>query len=163
MVRKLALMLSFIFLISITASAQDRVELFGGYSYQRLGLSPARNLNGWEISGQYKFADWIGAVADIDAHYGSPHNFDSRNFAIMFGPQISFPSRISPFAHVLAGIGHTTSGSDTSFSTAIGGGIDTRLAPFFSYRIIQADEVFTHFFGSTQHSARISTGLIFRF
>jgi hypothetical protein len=55
-------------LASPSAHAQDKAELFGGFSYMRFHCS---NLNGWEISGQYKVTDWLGGVADFDGHYGS--------------------------------------------------------------------------------------------
>jgi hypothetical protein len=161
MARKLVILLGLIFLMSLTARAQDKGELFGGYSYERFRTSPSRNLNGWEISGQYKFAAWLGGIADVDAHYSS----QIRTVSFMVGPQVSFPAGISPFFHVLAGINHIRVGgiSDTSFSTALGGGIDMRLAPAISWRVIQADDVVTRFFGGTQNDARISTGIVIRF
>lgn len=159
MARKSAFLLGMIVLVSVTAQAQDKVEFFGGYSYER--FNGARNLNGWEISGQYKFAGFLGAVADLDAHYGS----QVRSVNFMVGPQVSVPFRISPFAHVLVGIGHLGGGgpSDTSFSTALGGGVDLKLVPTISWRVIQVDDVVTRFFGGTQQNARVSTGIIFRF
>jgi hypothetical protein len=85
--------------------------------------------------------------------------------SFLAGPQISFPAPVSPFVHVLAGIGRirTAGISDSSFSTAIGGGFDMHIAPFISWRIFQADDVVTRFFGGTQNNARFSTGLVFRF
>jgi hypothetical protein len=165
MARKLSLLLGLIFLVSLAARAQDKLEVFGGYSYERYNAQPARNLNGWEISGQYKFANWLGGVADLDAHYGSPSQIDSQTLTFMAGPQVSFPARLSPFLHVLVGVGHIRSGgiADSSFSTAVGGGVDMRIAPAVSWRVIQADDVITRFFGSTQHSPRISTGIVLRF
>jgi hypothetical protein len=165
MVRKVSILLGFFFLISLSARAQDNLELFGGYSYERFGSSPGHNLNGVEISAQHKFVDWLGVVADVDAHFGSPSGVDTKTLNVMFGPQFSFPGRISPFIHVLGGVGHIRRNAvtDTSFATAIGGGIDMRLMPMFAWRIIQVDDVVTHLFGSTQNSARISTGLVLRF
>ena len=163
--RKLSFVLGLIFLMSLTARAQDKVELFGGYSFERFNGSPSVNLNGWEVSGQYKFLNVLGVVADLDAHYGSPSGVDFRTVSFMAGPQVSLPARISPFVHVLVGVGHLRIGgfTDNSFSTALGAGIDARIAPRFSWRIIQADDVVTRFFGGTQHNARISTGIVFRF
>ena len=162
MARKLSFLLVLVFLTSLSARAQDKFEIFGGYSFER--ASGARNLNGWEASGQYKFRNWLGGVADLDAHYGLPSHLDYRNVSFMVGPQISFPSRISPFAHVLVGIGHIRAGSsDSSLSTAIGGGVDLRLLPLISWRVIQGDDVVTRYFGGTQHNVRISTGIVFHF
>ncbi|HVA94975.1 MAG TPA: hypothetical protein VNI36_08745, partial [Candidatus Dormibacteraeota bacterium] len=90
MVRKLLILMGLMLVVSLSARAQDGVEIFGGYSYEHLGSSPGHNLNGWEVAGQYKFLNWIGAVADLDAHYGSPND---RTVDFMVGPQISLPGR----------------------------------------------------------------------
>jgi hypothetical protein len=168
MLRKLSLLLGLFFLISLSAHAQgisDKVELFGGYSYMRLDSSPQVNLNGWELSGQYKFTNWLGGVADLSGDYGSFAGVNGSVHTFLFGPQISWPSRVSPFAHVLIGGAHFSAGgvTDTSFSSAIGGGIDTKIAHGVSWRIIQGDYLLTRFLGSTQNKARISTGIVFRF
>jgi hypothetical protein len=164
MARRLLILLGLFFVFSISARAQG-IDLFGGYSFERFGGSPGRNLNGVEITGQYKFADWLGVAADLDGHFGLPSHPDGRTLHFMVGPQISFPGRISPFVHVLAGIGHVSSNgiTDTSFAGAIGGGIDMRFAPLISWRIIQGDDIITNYFGGVQHSPRVSTGIVFRF
>ena len=165
MTRRLAFWLAAFFLTSFTAQAQDKVELFGGYSYEHYNGSPSGNLNGWEFSGQYKFARWLGGVADVDAHYGSPSGVNTKAVHLLVGPQISFPARVSPFFHVLIGGAHIrgVGGTSTSIGTAVGGGIDSRIAPFLSWRVIQFDYLGTRFFHVTQNDARISTGLVVRF
>jgi hypothetical protein len=168
MLRKLSLLLGLFFLISLSAHAQglsDKVELFGGYSYLRFDSSPQVNLNGWEISGQYKITNWIGGVADFSGDYGSPFGVSSSVHTFLFGPQVSWPSRVSPFAHVLFGGAHFDAGavSTTTFATAIGGGIDTKINDRFSWRIIQGDYLLTRFGSQTQNNARVSTGIVFRF
>ena len=75
-------------LVWVTGSskAQDKVEVYGGYSYLRasvqvgqhnfVGLPPLPpvtqhgNLNGWELAGQYKFLPFLGAVVDFNGNYG---------------------------------------------------------------------------------------------
>jgi hypothetical protein len=168
MLRKLSLLLGLFFLVSLSAHAQgisDKVELFGGYSYLRFDSSPQVNLNGWELSGQYKFTDWLGGVAAFSGHYGSPFGISSSVHTFMFGPQVSWPSRVSPFAHVLIGGARFSAGggSTTAFASAIGGGIDTRIAHRLSWRIIQGDYLITRFGSSTQNNVRVSTGIVFRF
>ena len=164
MVRRLSLLLSLVFLISLSARAQDHVELFGGYTFERYGSTPGRNLNGWEISGKYTITPLVGFVADLDAQYGLPTILDARTLHFMVGPQISFPGRISPFFHVLGGFGHLQEGgSQTSFAGAFGGGVDMRIAPLVSWRVIQADDIVTRFSSGTQHSLRFSTGVVIRF
>jgi len=168
MLRKLCLMAGVFLALSLTAHAQgiaDKINVFGGYSYMHYDGSPSGSLNGWELSGEYKFANWIGGVADFDGHYGSPGGPSNSTHNFLFGPQVSWPARVSPFAHVLIGGAHTNIGgfTDTSFSTAIGGGIDTEIGHGFSWRIIEGDAVITHFFGSSQTNARLSTGIVFHF
>jgi hypothetical protein len=175
MLRRLSLLLGLALLVSLvppTARAQDKIELFGGYSYMRVDATPALNpgssgfnLNGWEISGQYKLTDWLGGVADFDGHYGSPSGVSTSIHTFLFGPQVSWPTRVSPFAHILAGGAHVSTGpfADTSFSVAIGGGIDTRVMDHIYWRVIEGDYLFTHFFGNTQNNARLSTGIVLKF
>jgi hypothetical protein len=118
-----------------------------------------------ELEPEFKFVNWFGVAADLDAHFGLPSAPDARTLQFMVGPQISFPARISPFFHVLVGVGHASlNGSgDTSFAGAIGGGVDIHVAPLISWRAIQVDDLVTNHFGGVQHSARVSTGLVFRF
>jgi len=164
MLRKLALLVGAVLLASMAANAQDasaKVELFGGYSYMRADSGPGANLNGWELSGQYKVSNWLGGVADFDGHYGdggSLHTF-------LFGPQVSWPARVSPFAHVLLGGAHVSSGGfgETAFAMAIGGGIDTRLVHGIYWRVIEGDYLPTHFGNAWENNARVSTGIVFRF
>jgi hypothetical protein len=165
MARRFLILLGFFFLFSVSAKAQGGADLFAGFSYEHLGTSPARNLGGVEVTGQYKFTDWFGIAADLDAQFGLPSQPDGRTIHFMAGPQLSFPTRISPFFHVLAGVGHASDNGliSTSFSGAIGGGINMRVAPLISWRIVQVDDVITRFYGTVEHSPRISTGFVFRF
>ena len=172
MTRRLLLLLGFFFLFflsSIPTKAQRLMEVFGGYSYSGLDRLPqgipGRNLNGVEISVQYKFTDWLGVVGEVDGHFGLPSEPAAKSLNILAGPQFSLPRRISPFGHVLVGYGHgyTNGIWDNSFSAAIGGGIDIRIAPLLSWRIIEGDDVITHYFGGTEHNPRVSTGIILRF
>ena len=106
MVRKLWLLLGLLFFASCAAHAQgilsDKVEVFGGYTFMHNDNRPDSNLNGWEFSGQYKFTDWLGVVGDFDGHYGG----GTAKYNYLFGPQISFPARVSPFIHLLVGGSH---------------------------------------------------------
>jgi hypothetical protein len=165
MLRKMSLVFGLWFLASLSAQAQDKVEVFGGYSYLRYRASPSTNLNGWEISGQYKFTDWLGGVADIDGHYGSIGGISTSTYTYLFGPQVSWPARVSPFGHLLLGGAHNSTAGfgNSSFSLALGGGIDTRITDQFSWRIIQGDYLLTQFRGGSQNNFRVSTGIIIRF
>lgn len=165
MVRTIGLLLGVLFLMSLPAAAQDKAEVFGGYSYMRLRGGADVNLNGWEASAQYKFRDWLGGVADFDGHYGSIGGVGTSVHSYLFGPQVSLPSRVSPFAHVLLGGAHFSVGGfgDSAFAMAIGGGMDYEINQRFSWRIIQGDYLLTKFGNDTQNNGRISTGVVFRF
>jgi hypothetical protein len=83
----------------------------------------------------------------------------------LFGPQVSFPARASPFAHVLFGGAHvsTTGTSDTSFAMAIGAGIDARIAGPLYWRVIQGDYLPTWFGNTREDNVRLSTGIVIHF
>ena len=168
--RRLLVLLGVLFLFSTAARAQREVEVYAGYSYEGLdrlpNAIPGRNLNGLEIAAQYKLTDWFGIVAEVDSHFGLPSNRDARILGVMGGAQVSRPRRrISPFAHALAGIGHARTDGiwNTSLAAAFGGGIDMRIAPLLSWRMVQGDDVITRYFGGVQHNLRISTGILWRF
>lgn len=161
MLRKMLLMLGFLVLASLPVRAQDKAELFGGFSYLRFNSSSAANLNGWELSGQYKFTDWLGGVGDFAGHYGS----GASTYTYLFGPQISMPSRVSPFGHLLIGGAHFGAGGfgTTSFSMALGGGVDVGITDRIYWRTLQLDYLLTQFGGGSQNNFRLSTGVVIRF
>ena len=124
MFRKIFPAFAFFLLASLSAQAQDdKVEVFGGYSYLHFHNSPSVSLNGWEASAQYKFTDWLGGVADFDGHYGSLHGAGTSTYTYLFGPQLSYPARVSPFGHLLLGGAHLGVGGfgSSSFAMALGG------------------------------------------
>jgi hypothetical protein len=148
--------------MSLTSRTQDKAELFGGYSYMRFHST---NLNGWEVSGQYKFVDWLGGVADFDGHYGSFGGIGTSTYTFLFGPQISGPSSVSPFGHLLLGGAHNSTGGfgGSSFSMALGGGIDAELTGGIHWRLVQMDYLLTQFGGGSQNNFRLSTGILIKF
>lgn len=166
MLRRTLLMLGML-LTSVSLRAQEeKAEVFGGYSYLHFHTNPSTNLNGWEASGQYKFRDWLGGVADFDGHYGSfSGGPGASTYTYLFGPQVSMPGRFSPFGHLLLGGAHLSSGrfGNSSFSMALGGGLDYSLKDKFSWRVAQADYLLTQFGGGSQNNFRFSTGIIYRF
>lgn len=172
-----------ILLLSLTATAQiPKGNIFFGYSYARAQpLSLDRtNLNGWNGSLEGKVLPWVGIVADISGHYGSQDvtlpfvppgpptrvQVDARMYNVLFGPRASVSvGKITPFAEALFGVGRVSTdgfGSDTSFATALGGGIDYHIVPMVAWRV-QADYLNTRFFGDTQNNFRLSTGIVFHF
>lgn len=157
-----------ILLGAISARAQgigDKIELSVGYSYMHFGTSPKANLNGVEVSGQYKLSDWLGVVADVTGEYGKDNGVSSRVYTYLIGPQVSWPRKISPFAHLLVGGSHFDGGGFASKGIAwgIGAGVDYKFMPRLSWRIVQIDAVPTHLGGDEEHNTRLATGIVFRF
>jgi hypothetical protein len=175
MIRKLGLLAVLFFAVSFAAQAQidsDKVELYGGYSFLHYNDNGSFNQNGFELAGQYKFFPFLGAVADFSGDYGNGVNTSY----FMVGPQVSFPARISPFAHVLVGAAHVgsnfyigtqppayVSASDTSFASAVGGGVDWRIQHGLYWRVVQVDWIHSSVFGSDQNNTRVSTGIVVDF
>ena len=150
------------------------------------------NFNGWDGSLELKFIPWIGAVADFGGNYGTPRftlscvipvissppcgPFDANTHVttFLFGPRVSLSlSRFTPFAHVLLGAGHigasgmvpgggNFSTTDTSFTTAVGAGLDYKLIKGLAWRF-QGDDLHTRFFNSAQNNFRLTTGIVVRF
>jgi hypothetical protein len=187
MARKIVLVaLSILAFATLAAAQVPHANVFFGYSYYHTDLSSidSANTNGWEASVEGKIIPFLGFVADADTHYGSQNfpagcvtsldgvncgtlnaSFTEHNF--LFGPRLSVSvSRFRPFAEALFGGAHVSlnngGGSDTSFATAIGGGLDYKIIPLVAWRF-QGDYVQTRFFDTTQNNLRISTGLVLRF
>jgi opacity protein-like surface antigen len=175
---------SLIFSAAASAQVPTSGNVFFGYSYYSTDLSSIdrANTNGWEASLEGKVVPFLGFVADFDGHYGSENfvacpvpsgppcaslnaSVTEQNF--IFGPRVSFSvGKFRPFAEALFGAAHVNVnngvGSDTSFATAIGGGIDYKIIKPVAWRF-EGDYVQTRFFGATQDNVRISTGIVLRF
>jgi opacity protein-like surface antigen len=153
------------------------------------------SLNGWNASLAYKPIRWVGLVADFGGTYGSarslgnfvgcpallcngPANVSTSSYTFLFGPRLYVPiGRVTPFVHAMAGAVHSTNNfansssgpvTDTSFATALGGGLDYRLLPGLAIRVAQLDYIRTGLFsipllGNSQNNFRFSTGLVLRF
>jgi hypothetical protein len=173
------------------AQAQDTFELFGGYSYVRPPVTVTEspcleacnsevvetstnrlNMNGFDVSGAVNATSWLGVMADFSANYGTAQGAPVHLQTYLFGPQIRFPGRVSPFAHVLVGGARETIGTSSvvlnnetvnSFAAGAGIGIDIKIAPFISFRPIQIDYLITRFGSATQSQPRASTGVVIHF
>lgn len=168
MLQKLCLLVVGIFFLSMVANGQgltDKIEVFGGYSYMRYSTNPGFNTNGWEISGQYKVFSWLGAMADVDGHYGTFEGVHATGHNFLVGPQVSFPARVSPFAHVFIGDARLSAGaaSSSSLASGFGFGIDTSLVPQVAWRVVQVDIIHSHVFAQSESNTRLSTGIVIHF
>lgn len=160
-------------------------NVFVGYSFSQTNtFGGTKSLNGWEGSLEGKFVPWVGIVADFSAAYGSDNSVSLidcpgvgcpiassspttsvRRYTYLVGPRVSIPvHRFTPFAQALFGAAHINDqgSSDTSFATAIGGGLDYRLIHGLAWRI-QGDELHTNFFNVGENHFRFSTGIDVRF
>ena len=161
---------------------------FFGYSYsggQVFNPGPIGvHMNGWEGSAEGKFLPWLGAVADLDWHYGGATvtcnavgpNCPSLRFrlngsreSLLFGPRASKDyGKCTFFGQFLLGLTFQTvatgsiSTSDKGFSDAFGGGVDYKLLESVAWRG-QVDWLRTRLFGGNQTNVRVSTGIVFRF
>ena len=172
---------SFVLILAEIAAAQIPTSgnVFFGYSYLNTSLNGDRNnLNGWEGSVEGKVLPHIGLVADFSGHYGAEDftacngfdcvifNADVTQHNYLFGPRVSASiGKIRPFAELLIGAAHAdvhTLDSDTSFATAVGGGLDYRFFKLLAWRF-QGDYIHTRLFDTPQNNVRLSTGIVVRF
>jgi opacity protein-like surface antigen len=167
-------------------------NIFIGYSFENTdwkGISSGLgrpNLNGWEASLEGKVFPHLGIVTDFSGHYGSESftafapgpvgtggpitvNVTGHEWELLFGPRLSLPvGNWTPFAEGMFGLAHIHNGgtlptsANTSFATAIGGGLDYRLIKLVALRL-EVDYVKTRFFNTTQDNLRLSPGLVLRF
>ncbi len=184
---KLAVIATAVIAFSRAALAQGspRNNVFFGYSYENTELTPNRvNLNGWDASLERKLFPFVSFVADVSGHYGSSSPSGTSNVYcsnettcgpiglshehdILFGPRVSVSvGRLRPFGEVLLGVGLASasgfSGTNYSFASAFGGGLDYRIVKPVAWRF-QADYVRTSIYSFTQNNFRFSTGIVLRF
>ena len=166
-----------VFLLAGMAAAQILTSgnVFFGYSYYNTDLTGNRgSLNGWEGSLEGKLFPFIGIVADFSGDHGSldfptrvgTFSASAHVLSVLFGPRVSVSvGKFRPFAEVMIGASHASTngfGSDSSFATAVGGGLDYRLIRLVAWRI-EGDYVHSSLFNGAQNNARISTGIAVHF
>jgi len=171
---------------SVSAQVPTKGNIFVGYSFLHADLDSNNetNLNGWDGSLEGQIFPHVGIVVDLSGHYGKDDlplgcsasasvcpqvHANSNIHSFLAGPQLSFSiGKISPFVHVLVGVAHVSasggglSDSDTSFATAVGGGLDYRFAHILGWRV-QADFLGTRFFSNQQGDFRLATGPVLHF
>jgi hypothetical protein len=161
--------------------------LFGGYTLvhnTQPNGGQSFNVNGWDFSGELKPASWLGMVADVSQQYGSPRGIKETQTSVLFGPQITVPGikRVKPFAHILVGAVHGTNQATfslvppctpsfcpgagvilgTAFATAVGGGVDFKLAGPIWIRAIQVDYLHANLNPDHHTDVRFAAGLALR-
>jgi Outer membrane protein beta-barrel domain len=156
--RKLSFLLLAVALLPLSALAQDKAEVFGGYSLFRLDANAApgdRNLNGWDAEIGGKLAPFLSIVGDVNGVYHTQNvlgaDIKTSVYTFMAGPRVGVTlGNIRPFAHILFGLARSKADfnsigagttTDNNFATAIGGGVDIGVAPFISIRPVKLDYV----------------------
>ena len=189
--RKFAFVAVVVAFFASLASAQVPTagNIYLGYAFENTdwtGLDSSLNrpnLHGWEGSLEGKVFPHVGIVADFSQHFGSQTfteftpvgggpatvKVTGHGWEMLFGPRLSIPvSNFTPFAEVMVGVAHITHGGDlpsasnTSFGTAVGGGLDYRIVRPIAWRV-EADYLQTRFYSTTQNNLRLSTGVVIRF
>lgn len=189
--KKLLSVLIVILTVPLAASAQiiPKATLFGGYTLVRNQQSSGGtsfNLNGWDASGEIKPASWLGLVGDVSQQYGKPSGVQEKQTTVLFGPQVTVPGikNVKPFAHILVGGVHGTNMATplgiaciisnpncsqfglnfgTAFATAVGGGVDLKLAGRLWIRPIQVDYLHANLNPDHHTQMRIAAGLALHF
>lgn len=158
------------------AQSVPRYEAFGGFSYLRLdapafGFANYANQLGWNGSGAVNLNPRFGVVLDGSGDYGS--HVSTYNF--MVGPQVSWRRDKSRFfMHGLFGKADDhltllepqpfrTEFTSVSLAYAAGGGFDWYLNKRITFRVVQADYLHTHTYGSAEQNVRVSTGVLVNF
>jgi hypothetical protein len=163
-------------------SILHRIEVFGGYSYQRFDVPNSQpshiNMNGFAFSGNVNLYKWLGAEGDFFGNYasncGGATGLNCHDFTYGGGPRLTYRTkRTALFGHVLVGGNHSAvsfsglSGSDNSLALLGGGGVDYQASSHFGIRLGQFDYLMTQHGNNAgvprQNNLMYSAGAIFWF
>jgi peptidoglycan-associated lipoprotein len=166
-----------------------RAELGLTYTYLRANAPPGGcgcfNMNGGSATLAWTPASGgtLALVGDITvAHAGaissSGYSLTLSSYTVgeRYQPRIGH-SRFQPFLQVLGGAAHSSGtlvegqtpaavNAGASFAATLGGGLNLRTTHRFSYRLIEADYLFTSFDNggdNHQNNLRLSTGVVLHF
>jgi len=167
----------FVVLTCVASDAQDRFQVFGGYSLighsvtnRYSGPTTLFKFNGWDASFTAKVAPHVALEADFPGGVTSYFQTPSKTFAYMAGPRLFLNrDKATIYGHVLVG-GMTFSApiggvASTSFALAVGGGGDYWFNRHLGVQLIEADYLHNNntVLGPSHADFRISTGVVFRF
>jgi opacity protein-like surface antigen len=171
--RRILLLITAVFIVSVSANAQDypRVEAWGSYSLFRADIDVLDNetLHGYGLGIQGNLSRHFGAVFEFTSNHGASGpvtiavpgaliivpELDTRINTFMGGPRFSYrPRAVTLFAHALFGGadsklrdekgGSGFNESNTEFAMAFGGGLDVNLGRHFAIRAAQFDYLPIH-------------------
>lgn len=166
----------------------NRNEGYVGYSNQQINEGERGSFNGFEVSYVRNVSRYFGIKGDFSAAFlnksasapGVSIKFDRSVYDFLGGVQIkdnASEKRLKPFAHFLAGVGHTKlkrtcpvcfdilpdiETSDTGFAAAVGGGLDIRINRRIDLRAFQVDYNPIRAYGRLNNNVRLGVGLVFK-
>ncbi len=176
--RKLLLSLALVLMFSLVAAAQEfpQGEIFGGYSYNRMG---GGNYNGWIASIVENAHHIVGVKGEVSGHYLTTTNSFGKSenslYHMVVGPQFAFrkSEKMTPFFHAMVGATNrrlkTTpasapqTDSHTMLAVVAGAGFDYNVTKGFAVRILQADYILNRFQRESFNNIRLSFGFVYRF
>jgi outer membrane immunogenic protein len=181
--RKVMCLLGLVFLVSVSAAAQDvsKVDFFAGYSYVHTGPGIALasfNANGGVGSVALNLTNWGSLVVEVGGLHASKidsTDVDATALTYLAGPKISFfhRSNFSPFAQALFGFVNTNPGfnqtaiNHNTLAMSPGIGLDWNATHHFGIRLVQMDYLLTRVPTSTNqvnwNNFRYSAGVVLRF
>lgn len=143
------------------------------FDYQRTG-------NGGSGEVVYNLTPIVGLVGDFGGYANTRTGIDGKALTYLFGPRFSLRhwSKFTPYAQFLFGGAYAWSGpnngTQNSFATAAGGGLDYNWTKRISIKPIQVEYVMTQLdsaalggstkgFGNHQNDVRYSAGVVFKF
>lgn len=124
---------------------------------------------GVDSSVTYFMNDWFGVEGNVATGF-APQIFDREHVKLLVyggGPKIAWRQhKWEPWVHAIVGGAHeqpqTANSGKNAFAVEAGGGADYRFNPRFSGRL-EADWVYTGFFGQTQNNFKLAAGVVFHF
>lgn len=124
---------------------------------------------GVDSSVTYFLNDWFGVEGNVATGF-APEIFDREHVKLLVyggGPKIAWRQhKWEPWVHAIVGGAHeqpqTADNGRNAFAVEAGGGADYRFNPRFSGRL-EADWVYTGFFGQTQNNFKLAAGVVFHF
>ena len=155
------------------------IELAGGYSF--LGDSELVDGYGlgWFAEGGWRTAGWLSLVGEMSRHRRTQDvgfiDVEVTFQTLLAGPRVRFrASRVTPFAHLLAGatrldvavrtavpVDATGADASTYGTLQVGGGLDVPIGARLALRVgVDYRRVFTDM---GLDGSRFSTGMVYRF
>jgi hypothetical protein len=171
--RKALIFLALLILpMSALAQQTPKVEVFGGYSNLTSNLDyNSFNLSGFHVSVTENLNSWFGGAVDFSSQYGTSAGYKTDAQTVMYGPVFAYrkhPS-IVPFVHGMGGVvrggPEYVNISKPEFRLGLigGGGLDVKVSPHVSLRLVQADYLYTRFSSARQDNIQLSAGIVLTF